>query len=211
MHILIADDHLVVRTGLKHILLEEFQGAEIDEVSDAEALLKQIAMHSYDVVMTDISVSGRSGLDVLQEIKLHSPGTPVLILSVYPEEQYGLRVLKAGASGYLRKNFSPAELVHAVQQVSMGKKYLTEYLAERLIDAMDEDTERPVHEQLSDREFEVLKLLAAGQTIGDIAEKLSLSSSTVSTYRGRILSKMGVRSNADLTLYAMNHRLLSSL
>jgi len=208
LRILIADDHTVVRRGLKQILLEEFRSAEVVEVSDAEELLKKVFREKWDVVVTDISMPGKSGLEVLQEIRQHYPKLPVLILSVYPEDQYGVRVLKAGASGYLNKDSAPEELVKAIHQVMMGKKYITTAVAERLALLLDQDAEKLPHESLSDREFEVLKLLAAGHAVSDIAEKLSLSSTTVSTYRARILSKMNFKNNADLTLYAINNKLL---
>jgi DNA-binding NarL/FixJ family response regulator len=208
LRILIADDHTVVRKGLKQILLEEFPSARIDEVGDAEDLLKKVLKEEWDVVVSDISMPGKSGLEVLQEIKQHYPRLPVLILSVHPEDQYAIRVLKAGASGFLNKDSAPDELVKAVHQVLLGKKYITTTIAERLASMLDQDAERLPHEQLSDREFEVLRLLAAGHPVSDIAEKLSLSSTTVSTYRARILLKMNLKTNADLTLYAITNKLL---
>lgn len=208
LRILIADDHTVVRKGLKQILLEEFPSARIEEVGDAEDLLKKVLKEEWDVVVSDISMPGKSGLEVLQEIKQHYPRLPVLILSVHPEDQYAVRVLKAGASGFLNKDSAPDELVKAVHQVLLGKKYITTTIAERLASMLDQDAERLPHEQLSDREFEVLRLLAAGHSVSDIAEKLSLSSTTVSTYRARILLKMNLKTNADLTLYAITNKLL---
>ena len=151
---------------------------------------------------------GRSGLESLQQIKQFHPKLPVLILSVYPEEQYAIRVLKAGASGYLNKDLAPEELVKAVNCVLVGKKYITPSVAEKLASALDLDSEKALHEFLSDREFEVLKLLAAGKSVSDIAEQLSLSVTTVSTYRARIMTKMNLKTNADLTLYAIEHKLL---
>ena len=208
LRILIADDHTVVRKGLKQILLEEFRSARIEEVADAEDLLKKVLKEEWDVVVSDISMPGKSGLEVLQEIKQHYPKLPVLILSVHPEDQYAVRVLKAGASGYLNKDSAPDELVKAVHQVLLGKKYITTSIAERLALLLDQDAEKLPHENLSDREFEVLKMLAAGHPVSDIAEKLSLSSTTVSTYRARILLKMNLKTNADLILYAITNKLL---
>jgi two-component system invasion response regulator UvrY len=208
LRILIADDHTVVRRGLKQILLEEFRSAEIEEVTDAEELLKKVLKEHWDVIVSDISMPGKSGLEVLQEIKHHYPRLPVLILSVHPEDQYAVRVLKAGASGYLNKDSAPDELVKAVHQVLLGKKYITSSIAERLALLLGQDAEKLPHEMLSDREFEVLKLLAAGHAISDIAEKLSLSSTTISTYRARILTKMSMKTNADLTSYVIANRLL---
>ena len=208
LKILIADDHTVVRKGLKQILLEEFLSAEIDEAGDAEELLGKVMKKEWDIVISDISMPGRSGLEVLQQIKQHYPKLPVLILSIHPEDQYAVRVLKAGASGYLNKDSATDELVKAVRQVLLGKKYITTSIAERLASLLDQDPDKLPHEILSDREFEVLKLLAAGSPVSEIAEKLSLSVTTVSTYRARILTKMSLKSNADLTLYAIKNKLM---
>jgi two-component system invasion response regulator UvrY len=206
--ILIADDHTVVRRGLKQILLEEFPFAFIDEVGDAEELIKKVMKDEWDVIISDLSMPGRSGLESLQQIKQYHPKLPVLILSVHPEEQYAIRVLKAGASGYLNKDLAPEELVKAVNCVLSGKKYITASIAEKLASTLDLDGEKARHEFLSDREFEVLKFLAAGKSVSDIAEQLSLSVTTVSTYRARIMTKMNLKTNADLTLYAIEHKLL---
>lgn len=208
LRILIADDHTVVRKGLKQILLEEFRNAEIEEVTDAENLLKKVLKEDWDLVISDISMPGKSGLDVLQQIKQHYPRLPVLILSIHPEDHYAVRVLRAGASGYLNKDSAPDQLVAAVHQLLLGKRYITGAVAERLAMLLHQDSDRLPHELLSDREFEVLKLLAAGHPISDIADKLTLSTTTVSTYRARILAKMNLRTNADLTLYAIDNRLL---
>ncbi len=206
--ILIADDHSVVRRGLKQILLEGFPNAHIEEVGDAEDLIKQVIKHSWDVVISDLSMPGRSGLDALQQIKQLHPSLPVLILSIHPEEQYALRVLKAGASGYLSKDLAPDELVIAVQKVMLGKKYITPTVAEKLASILDQDSDKPLHEHLSDREFSVLKMLATGKSVSEIAETFFLSVTTVSTYRARIMTKMNLKNNAELTLYAMEHNLL---
>jgi len=208
LRILIADDHTVVRKGLKQILIEEFKSATIEEVTDGEGLLKKVMKEEWDVIVSDISMPGRSGLEVLQQIKELHPKLPVLILSVHPEDQYAIRVLKAGASGYLNKDSAPDELVKAIHQVLLGKKYITSSIAERLASLLDQDADKLPHENLSDREFEVLKLLAAGQAVSEIAERLALSVTTVSTYRARILTKMNLKTNADLTLYAISNKLL---
>jgi len=208
LKILIADDHTVVRKGLRQILLEEFLSAEIEEAVDAEDLMKKVMKKDWDIVISDISMPGRSGLEVLQQIKQHYPRLPVLILSIHPEDQYAVRVLKAGASGYLNKDSAPDELVKAVRQVLLGKKYITPSIAERLASLLDQDPDKQPHESLSDREFEVLRLLASGSAVSEIADKLSLSVTTVSTYRARILAKMKLRNNADLTLYAIKNQLL---
>jgi len=208
VRIIIADDHTVVRKGLKQILLEEFPSALIEEVSDAEELLKKVMKSEWDVVISDLSMPGRSGLESLQQIKQYYPRLPVLILSVHSEEHYAIRVLKAGASGYLSKDTASDELVKAVNRVLLGKKYITASIAEKLASTLDQDNEKPSHEHLSDREFEVLKLIASGKSVSDIAAMLSLSVTTVSTYRARILTKMNMKTNADLTLYAIQNKLL---
>lgn len=208
IRVLIADDHTVVRRGLKQILLEGFPTASIEEVPDAEELIKRVMQSEWDVIISDLSMPGRSGLDALQQIKQLNPKLPVLILSIHPEEHYALRVLKAGASGYLSKDSAPDELVTAVNKVLLGKKYITDSIAEKLASVLDKDSNKAPHEVLSDREFSVLKLLAAGKSVSEIAESLFLSVTTVSTYRSRIMSKMNMKNNADLTLYAVEHKLL---
>ncbi len=208
LKILVADDHTVVRRGLRQILLEGFAGAAIEEVADAEDLVKKVMKADWDVVISDLSMPGRSGLDALQQIKQIKPNLPVLILSIHPEDQYALRVLKAGAAGYLSKDTAPDELVNAVQKVLLGKKYITPAVAEKLASTLDHDSDKETHEYLSDREFSVLKMLAAGKSVSEIAETLFLSVTTVSTYRARILAKMNMKNNADITLYAVEHKLL---
>lgn len=208
IRVLIADDHTVVRRGLKQILLEGFPTAQIEEVPDAEELIKRVMQAEWDVVISDLSMPGRSGLEALQQIKQVQPKLPVLILSIHPEEQYAIRVLKAGASGYLSKDSAPDELVNAVQRVLLGKKYITDTIAEKLASVLDQDSNKSPHEYLSDREFSVLKMLAGGKSVSEIAESLFLSVTTVSTYRSRIMTKMNMKSNADLTLYAVEHKLL---
>jgi DNA-binding NarL/FixJ family response regulator len=208
LRILIADDHTVVRKGLRQILQDEFPTAEIDEVPDAEELIKKVMNEHWDVVVSDLSMPGRSGLDALQQIKLSHPALPVLILSIHPEEQYALRALKSGASGYLSKDTAPDELVKAVQKVLLGKKYISQAIAEKLANSFSSDAELNPHESLSDREFDVMKLLANGKSVSDIAEMLSLSVTTVSTYRARVMLKMNLKSNSDLTKYAIENKLL---
>lgn len=207
MRILIADDHLVVRKGLKLILLEEFPNAEIEDVPDAEELVRKIMNGKWDVVVCDMTMPGRSGLDALQQIKQIAPGLPVLILSFHSEEQYALRVLKAGASGYLNKGSAAEELVKAVQTVLLGKKYISETVAEKLATNISKG-EIQAHETLSDREFDVMKLLAEVKSVSDIAEMLSLSVTTISTYRARVMQKMNLKTNSDLTKYAIENKLI---
>ncbi|QEC65936.1 response regulator transcription factor [Panacibacter ginsenosidivorans] len=208
LRILIADDHTVVRRGLKQILLDEFPTADVQEAADADILLKKVMKEEWDVVISDLSMPGRSGMEALQQIKLHNPKLPVLILSVHAEEHYAIRVLKAGASGYLNKESAPEELIKAIHRVLLGKKYITPSIAEQLASSLDKDNEKPLHEYLSDREFEVLKLLASGKAVSDIADQMSLSVTTVSTYRARIMAKMNLKTNADLTLYAIENKLI---
>lgn len=208
IRILIADDHSVVRKGLRQILLEGFPTAHIEEVPDAEEMIRKIMQDNWDVVISDLSMPGRSGLEALSQVKQINAKLPVLILSIHPEDQYALRVLKAGASGYLSKDMAPDELVNAVQRVMLGKKYITASIAEKLASVLDQDSGKAAHESLSDREFSVLKLLAAGKSVSEIAESLFLSVTTVSTYRSRIMAKMGMKNNADLTLYSIEHKLI---
>jgi two-component system, NarL family, invasion response regulator UvrY len=208
MRILIADDHSIVRAGLRQILQDEFTGATIEEVSDAETLLKKVFTNTWDIVISDLSMPGKSGLDALAQIRQQCPKLPVLILSIHPEEQYALRVLKAGAAGYLHKGLASDELVTAVKRVLLGRKYITAAVAEKLADQLDTDNDSPSHTTLSDREFDVFKLLAAGKPVSEIAEILSLGVTTVSTYRSRILEKMSMKNNAGLTRYAIENKLL---
>jgi len=208
IRILIADDHAVVRKGLKQILLEEYPSAQIGEVADAEGLLAEVMTEGWDIVVCDMNMPGRSGLDALTQIKQVAPQIPVLIMSMYPEDQYALRVLKAGASGYLGKENIHEDIIKAIQTVKLGKKYITPSIAEKLADALGEDTESQPHEILSDREFDVFKLLASGKAVSEIAGQLSLSATTVSTYRSRIMEKLHMRTNADLTRYALEKKLI---
>ncbi|MBC7872671.1 MAG: response regulator transcription factor [Ferruginibacter sp.] len=208
IRILIADDHAIVRKGLKQLLLETYPSAVIGEAADAESLITATISEQWDVVICDMNMPGRSGLDALHQIKQSSPKLPVLIMSMYPEEQYALRVLKAGASGYLGKETIHDNIVKAIETVRLGKKFITPAIAEKLADAYDAGATRLLHESLSDREFDVLKLLASGKSVTEIGEQLSLSATTVSTYRSRIMDKMSMRSNADLTRYALENQLI---
>jgi two-component system, NarL family, invasion response regulator UvrY len=201
MRILIADDHGIVRKGLVGMLQGEFPSAEIVEAEEAETLFKLALKGQWDLIISDLSMPGRSGLEVIQEIKQHVPGVPVLILSVYPERLYGTRVLKAGASGYLSKDSPPEELARAIHYILQGRKYITPVVAEKLVEDIGGHAHKLPHEVLSDREMNVLKLLAAGESLIRIGELLSIAPSTVSSYRARILKKMGLDSNADLTRY----------
>ena len=206
--ILIADDHAIVRRGLRLLLLEEYPSADIGEAGDAETLVNKIIQQEWDVVICDISMPGRSGLDALSQIKQISPKLPVLIMSMYPEDQYALRVLKAGAAGYLGKETIHDDIVKAIQTVQLGKKFITPTIAEKLAKAFEVDTTDQLHERLSDREFDVFKMLASGKAVSEIANQFALSVTTVSTYRSRVLEKMGMKSNADLTRYALEKKLI---
>ena len=208
LKILIADDHAIVRKGLRQILLEEYPSATIGEVADTEGLLGEVINNEWNIVICDMNMPGRSGLDALIQLKQVAPHLPVLIMSMYPEDQYALRVLKAGAAGYLEKESIHNDIIKAVQTVQLGKKFITPSIAEKLADAFHDNSSKQPHELLSDREFDVFKLLASGKSVSEIAGKLSLSTTTVSTYRSRILEKMGIRSNADLTRYALERKLI---
>ncbi|MEO5948127.1 MAG: response regulator transcription factor [Chitinophagaceae bacterium] len=203
LKIIIADDHAVIRKGLKQILLEQYPAAIIGEAGNAEVLIASTLNEKWDVVICDMSMPGRSGLDALNQIKKSTPQLPVLIMSMYPEDQYAVRVLKAGASGFLGKETIHDDIVKAIETVMLGKKFITPEIAEKLADAVDTGIQRPLHETLSDREFDVFKLLSAGKTITEIGEQLFLSATTISTYRSRIMEKMNLRSNSDLTRYAI--------
>ncbi len=207
--ILIADDHGIVRRGLKEILLEEFPRAEISEVADGNELLRAARSEKWDIIISDISMPGKSGLETLKLLKTEFPKVPVLIVSMHPEDQYAIRVLKAGASGYLTKESASDELVNAVRKISDGRRYITPAVAEKMAENLDQDyTSREPHENLSDREFDVMKLIASGKTISEIADILSLSLTTVSTYRSRVLLKTNMRTNAELTHYAIQNNLV---
>ncbi len=208
IRILIADDHAIVRRGMKQILLEQYPSADIAEAGDAETLVAKVVEGGWDIVITDMNMPGRSGLDALHQIKQIDPALPVLIMSMYPEDQYALRVIKAGASGYLGKETIHDNLVNAIETVRKGKRFITPSIAEKLADAIDTAKKSESHELLSDREFDVFKLLATGKSVTDIATQLSLSATTVSTYRSRILEKMQMKSNAELARYAVENRLI---
>jgi two-component system invasion response regulator UvrY len=205
---LIADDHSLIRKGLSTLLREEFPGAEVSEVTDSFALIKEAVVQKWDLIISDISMPGRNILETLKQLKKMLPSTPVLILSVHPEDQYVVRALKAGASGYLNKESHPEELLKAVRQLLQGKKYISAEGAEKLAASFGDDPNQLPHEKLSEREFDVLKRIASGKTVSEIAASLSLSVNTISTYRSRILEKMGMQNNAELTLYAVENKLV---
>jgi len=207
MKILIADDHAVLREGLKQILTEEFPQAEFGQAGTTHETLERLQRERWDVLILDIFMPGRSGLDVLAEVRQSHPRLPVLVLSSAPEEQLALRVLKAGASGYLNKQAAPESLVEAVKKVLAGGKYVSAGLAERLAAELAHPTKRP-HELLSDREFQVMRLLVAGKSLKEIAAALSLSVKTVSTFHTRIWEKLRVHNDVELVRYALEHGLV---
>lgn len=208
IRIFIADDHAIVREGLKQIVTETSDMVVADEASTGHEVLAKVFKSDYDVLILDITMPGINGLDVLKQVKSQNPRIPVLVLSIHPEEQYAVRVLRAGASGYLTKDSAPDELITAIRKVSMGGKYVTPTLAEKLASNLESGTERSLHETLSDREYQVLCLIASGKTGTEIGEELFLSEKTVSTYRSRILEKMNMKSNAELIHYAIKHGLV---
>jgi two-component system invasion response regulator UvrY len=206
--ILIADDHAIVREGLKRIVAETTDMVVADEATSGQEVLEKVRNNEYNVVILDISMPGRGVVDILKQLKGQRPHLPILILSMHPEEQYAVRVLKAGAAGYLTKESAPDELITAIKRVSTGRKYVSSSLAEKLAFDLERDTELPYHETLSDREYQVLCMIASGKRVQEIAEELCLSVKTVSTYRSRILEKMKMKNNAELMRYAIKHGLV---
>ncbi|HMO63142.1 MAG TPA: response regulator transcription factor [Ferruginibacter sp.] len=206
--IILADDHSFIRLGLIQLLKDEYPGVTIKEVSDGETLVKEVIRADWDLVISDLDMNGCSGLDALEQIKAIKPALPVLILSIYPEDLYAIRVLKAGASGYLNKNSAPEELIAAIERIRMGKKYITSDIAEKL---METNPDKQPHESLSNREFEIFKLMALGKTISQIAEMLSLAPSTVSTHRSRVMEKLKLTTNSELTRYAISQHIISDI
>jgi two-component system invasion response regulator UvrY len=223
IRILIADDHAIVREGLKQIVQQTSDILVAEEASNAAETLEKVRKRmadpsgvidqpcKLDLVLLDISMPGRSGLDVLIEIKRYFPQLPVLILSFHPEEQYALRMLKAGASGYVTKESASEELIQAIRKVASGGRYMSMPLAEKLVFGMVENSHIKPHELLANREFQVFRLIAAGKTVKEIGEELSLSVKTISTNRSRIMEKMGLNNNAEFTQYAIHHNLLDGI
>ena len=207
IRVLIADDHAIVRQGLRQILSDTADLTVAGEAENGVQAVQLVRSGEWDVVLMDVSMPDRNGIDALKIIKKEFPRLPVLILSMYPEEQYAIRALKAGAAGYLTKQSAPELLVTAIRQVASGKKYVSPSLAKELANAIGEDSERPPHEKLSDREYQTLCMIASGKTPTEIAEALNLSVKTVSVYRARLLEKMNLRNNAELTHYGLKHGL----
>ncbi len=208
IRVLIVEDHEIVRRGLKEVLGDEFSDLKIGEAKNSRAALELITAQEWDIVLLDINIPGRNGLEVITDIKRLRPRTPVLVLSAYPEEEFAIRALKLGASGYLNKSLGSGEILAAAKKVLAGGKYVTASLVEKLVTAIGTDVEQAPHESLSGRELQVLRMTAQGRTSKEIAAELALSEKTVGTYRARISKKLGLATNVELTRYAMQHRLV---
>jgi DNA-binding NarL/FixJ family response regulator len=208
MRILIVDDHAIVRRGLRELLSDEFHGAAFGEASDAQQALEQLRKKEWDVALLDIALPGKSGLDLLKELKSEWPKLPVLILSAHPEDQFAVRALKAGAGGYMTKESAPEELAKALRKIMAGGRYVSPALAEMLALGVTKDLTRTPHETLSDREYEVMSRIASGKTVTEIAEELSLSPKTISTYRARVLEKLGLKNSAAIVQYVIRNGLV---
>lgn len=208
IRVLVADDHAVVRQGIRQIFSKTSDIVVADEATSAKEALEKVAKGGFDLLLLDISMPGRGGLEVLQQLRAEGSRLPVLMLSIHTEEQYAVRALKAGAGGYLTKSSAPDELIIATRKVAGGKKFLSAYIADKLVALLDEDAQQLPHELLSNREFEVFRRLASGASLTEVALGLALSLSTVSTYRARVLEKMHLRTNTDLVRYALEHKLI---
>jgi DNA-binding NarL/FixJ family response regulator len=209
IRVLVSDDHALLRAGAKEIVLRGFQDAVCGEAANGEQVLAQVKAQKWDLVILDVSMPGRSGVEILGELKRLHPKLPVLVLSMHSEDQYGKRMLRAGASGYMNKDVAPDELINAIRKVLAGGRYVSPTLAEKLaMDLSSKDGGLPSHETLSEREFEVLRMIASGKAVGEIAEEIHLSVATVSTYRARILLKMSMNTTAELIRYAIENRLV---
>jgi DNA-binding NarL/FixJ family response regulator len=208
MNILITDDHDLVRGGLSRILSEEFPHALIQEASNGLEAEKFVRGQSWDILVMDMSMPDKSGLDVLKQLRSEGLKIPVLIVSIHPENQYAIRVLKAGGNGYITKDCPRADFIRAVSTILNGKKYISTEVAEKLASGFNMASDKEQHELISDRELQVLRLIASGKTVSDIAAELTLSVATISTYRHRLLEKMNLKNNAELTLYAITNKLV---
>jgi DNA-binding NarL/FixJ family response regulator len=208
IRVLIADDHAIVRQGLRQILSDTDDMEVTGEAGNGVEAVQLARQHEWDVMLMDVSMPDRNGIDALKMVRKEFPRLPVLILSMYPEDQYAIRALKAGAAGYLTKQSAPEQLVTAIRQVASGKKYVSAALALELAEAITDDSGRPAHEKLSDREYQTLCMIASGRTLTQIGEELNLSVKTVSVYRARLLEKMRLANNAELTHYALKHGLV---
>lgn len=207
LNILIADDHAIVRKGLIQILREKYPSSQIFEANNSFEVFELTKEKKWDIILLDISMPGKSGVETLKQLIADGIKAPILMLSMHAEDQYALRVLKAGASGFVNKNSATEELITAIQKVLAGKKYISEFVANQLIESPNKLSEKPLHQQLSDREMQVFEQLAKGKSVSEIASEISLSSNTISTYRSRILEKLGFNNNADLIKYALENNL----
>ena len=208
IHVLIADDHAIVRQGLRLILSETDDLVVTGEAEDGADAMILARQQQWDVFLLDVTMPNRDGIDTLKQLKKEFPRSPVLILSMHPEEQFAVRALKAGASGYLNKQSAPEQLVTAIRQVANGKKYVSAAVAQQLANAISDHNDKPAHERITDREYQVLSLIASGKTLTQIADTLNLGVATVSTYRARLLEKMGLRNTAELIRYGLEHGLV---
>lgn len=206
--IIIADDHAIVRKGLKQILEDTLEMIVADEASNGAELMDKLRQQSFDVVILDITMPGRSGLDTLKDIKAEYPKLPVLVLSVHREEQYAVRTLKSGAAGYINKKSAPDELIEAIRIVSTGRKYISHSVADTLVTNLEPNADKPLHELLSDREYQVMCMIASGKSVSTISRELNLSVKTISTFRSHILRKMNMKDNAEITHYAIKNQLV---
>jgi two-component system, NarL family, invasion response regulator UvrY len=208
LRILVADDHEVVRKGLVKVLAESLQPVKVDEARNGQEAMSKVWKSNYDLVVLDMKMPGKSGLDVLKEIKQHQPKLPVMILSMLPEEQFAIRAIRAGASGYLTKESAGDELILAIRKALKGERYISASLAEIMASDLDSDSEKSLHEVLSDREYQVMLMIASGKPVGAIAKELCLSAKTVSSYRANILLKTRMKNNAEITHYAIQNKLV---
>jgi two-component system, NarL family, invasion response regulator UvrY len=208
LRILLADDHAVVRRGVKQILVEAFAQAAFGEAQNADELLHLVGSEHWDIVVLDLNMPGGNGLEALKQIKEDQPQVPILILTMYPEDQYAVRTIRAGAAGYLNKESAPEELVQAIQKILRGGKYISAAVADELVLYVRNEDDQPLHKHLSDREYEVMCSIASGKEVKEISVELSLSAKTISTYRARILEKMNMKTNAELTYYAIQNGLV---
>ncbi len=208
MNILIADDHAIVRKGLVQLLLEEYPNATIVETTNSVEVFDKTKQYIWDIILLDISMPGRNGVEVLKQLRADGIKAPILMLSMHSEDQYAIRVLKAGASGFMNKDSATEELILAIRKVLSGKKYISESLTEKIADGSIDTSDKPLHELLSDREMQVFQLLAAGKSVSEIATEISLSVNTISTYRTRVLEKLNLQNNSEITRYAIDNALL---
>jgi DNA-binding NarL/FixJ family response regulator len=208
IRILIVDDHVMFREGLKQILAKHSDMRVVDEAGSSQEAMEKVLLHKLDVILLDISLPGRNGPELLSEIKKNKSDLAVLVLSMHPEDQYAIRMMKAGALGYMTKESAPEELISAIRKVATGRRYISSKLAEEMAVALDTNIAKLPHQLLSNREFQVMRMLASGKTLKDIADEIMISEKTVTTYRARILEKMKLKNNTEITIYAIENKLL---